>query len=124
MRGLARQFKAQCFASREPFDATQLRLLTQPIYRYASDQHGIVDGALFAFVVANDPELILQIETVKDGDDFAWRYLLARMTSLKVDVQFDGESVWDVPNYWKTGGRRPDRPYIEGKVGMYTSGEK
>ena len=40
----------------------QMRLLTQPIFRYASPQAGIIDGTMFAFVQGTDPEVFLQVE--------------------------------------------------------------
>src|SRR5262245_9327523 len=63
MRELARQFTADCFNPRSD-DPTALRLLTQPLYRFADDKSSVIDGSLFAFVVANDPELFLMLEAV------------------------------------------------------------
>ena len=84
MRALARRFSTSCYHPRS--DApTELRLLTQPLYRYADEQAGILDGALFAFVVSNDPELFLLLEAgteVKEGES-QWSYRLARMSSLR-----------------------------------------
>ena len=75
MRELARRFTATCFDGRTD-TPTRLRLLPQPIYRYEDDKAGVVDGALLAFVVSNDPELFLLLEAARDKADAApqWRY--------------------------------------------------
>src|SRR5437773_1001301 len=82
MRTLVRRFSATCYWGA---DATQLRLLPQPIYRFADEKDGILDGALFALVVANDPEMFVLLEAVQNsaGGKASWRYSLARMSSLK-----------------------------------------
>src|SRR5262249_35575051 len=54
MRGIAREFKASVYLEK---GGTELRLLSQPLFRYESKS----DGALFAFVMATDPEAILVI---------------------------------------------------------------
>src|SRR5262245_61095851 len=64
IRALARRFTANCYHPRTD-EPTELRLLTQPLYRYSDAKAGIVDGAMSAFVVSNDPELFLVIEAAK-----------------------------------------------------------
>ena len=45
-----------------------LRLLSQPLYRYEKTEGDLVDGALFAFTLGTDPEALLFIEArVVDG---------------------------------------------------------
>lgn len=39
----------------------ECRLLPQPLYRFDAPEQGILDGAIFAFVVANDPDLLLTV---------------------------------------------------------------
>src|SRR5947209_3082465 len=38
-------------------EETEVRLLPQPIYRYAAPKQGILNGGLFAFVEGTDPEI-------------------------------------------------------------------
>jgi hypothetical protein len=99
--------------------------LTQPLYRFEDEKAGVLDGALFAFVVSNDPELFLLLEAVSDGKGgaAAWRFSLARMSSLPETVRLDDKEVWSVPNFYKD--RAEDRktgPYAEAKVGTFTPG--
>jgi hypothetical protein len=121
MRSLARRFSATCYAPRTD-EPTQLRLLTQPLYRYTDDKAGLLDGALFALVVSNDPELFLVLEAVRDDKDSKpqWRYSLARMSSQKLSVVLDDKEVWTAGNYWQmpTADRRTG-PYIEGRIGKF-----
>lgn len=54
MRALAREFKASVDLEE---GGTELRQLPQPLFRYESKS----DGAIFAFVLATDPEALLLI---------------------------------------------------------------
>lgn len=82
MRAIARQFAVELADDRGGEQVTrELRLLNQPVHRYASESHGITDGALFAFVEATDPEVILILEAVTAGEKSYWQYGLARMNA-------------------------------------------
>jgi len=121
MRELARRFTADCYHPRTEA-ATELRLLTQPLYRFADDQAGVQDGGLFAFVVSNDPELFLLLEAIRgaDGGEAHWQYSLARMSSLKLAVRLDDKEIWTVPNYWQDPAEdRKTGPYAEAKSGTF-----
>ncbi|MBW3596314.1 MAG: hypothetical protein KY475_03455 [Planctomycetes bacterium] len=119
MRQLARRFDARCFHPRTDA-SSQLRLLPQPLYRYADGKAGILDGAIFAFVVSNDPELLLMLEAHRDGDGAPakWRFALARMSSHAETVQLDGREVWSVPNFYRSGESRTAGPYTESRLGI------
>ncbi len=122
MRTLARRFTATCYNSKTD-EPTILRLLPQPLYRFEDAKAGVLDGALFAFVVSNDPELFLLLEAARDGGKgaAAWRFSLTRMSSLRETVRLDDKEVWSVPNYYQD--RAEDRktgPYTEAKVGTFT----
>lgn len=120
MRALARRFSAACYNPRTE-DPTELRLLTQPLYRYSDDQAEVLDGGLFAFVVSNDPELFLLLEAIGAEDKARWEYSLARMSSQKLLVKLDGKDVWTVPNYWKDPAEdRKTGPYVEANFGTFT----
>lgn len=115
--------QAKRFTASEHVDVTnqtsELRLLPQPIDRYAAPDQGIVDGALFALVVANDPQLLLRLEIVTNAaNEPEWRYSLARMTSQTLNVQLDGRELIEIPHYWKHPKPRTD-PYLETADGVY-----
>ena len=121
MRTLARRFTAACTFKE---DTTQLRLLPQPLYRYADEKQGLLDGALFALVVSNDPEMFLTLEAVRerDGDEHQWHYALARMSSLKHTVQLDEAEIWSIPGFYTIpAAERKTGPYVEAFQGTFTS---
>jgi hypothetical protein len=74
-----------------------LRLLTQPLYRYEGTAGDSVHGALFVFVMGTDPEIIVLIEARKGNDGLQWNYALARMTHAHLSVSYRGRELWKVP---------------------------
>ncbi len=97
----------------ERFDVTSKRLLPTPLMRYRSPERGVIDGAMFTFVTANDPEVMLLLEAVETKDESSeWRFTLARMSSQVLSAKLDNQPVWDVKNYWQNP-QRPTDPYME-----------
>ena len=74
----------------------KMRLLTQPIYRYASKDAGLLDGGLFTFVEGTDPEVFLLLEARRDKDRYNWQYALTRMNSTRFEATYKGAQVWNV----------------------------
>jgi hypothetical protein len=98
MRKLAERFSTDLADGRTDEDVNrQLRLLSQPLYRYSIEQENVVDAALFAVVEATDPELWIFLEAAQDADGAHWRYALARMDSWPMQVRLDGKVIqtWD-----------------------------
>jgi hypothetical protein len=75
MKALAREFSASI---KDEGESYQLRLLTQPLFRYEPEDKRVLDGALFAYSLGTDPEVLLMIEArpVKDGHQ--WQFAFAR----------------------------------------------
>lgn len=92
MRAIARQFRALIGG---PRNRTELRLLTQPLYRYSANAAAASDGAVFAFVQGTDPEMLLLLE-VRMGTDNQprWHYAAARMTCVNIELSYQDELVW------------------------------
>jgi hypothetical protein len=110
MRQLALRFKCQKTNRKE--ETQWLRLLPQPLVRYESKSHGIIDGGLFVFVEATDPEAFLLLELHTADDMPAWRFGLARMASVQMQASLDDKRVWDVPTLpYAEYRNRPDLPY-------------
>jgi hypothetical protein len=61
-------------------DRAQLRPVPQPLLRYSSPRQEVLDGAVFSFVVATDPEAVLLIELAGRSGEEQWRYAFAPMT--------------------------------------------
>jgi hypothetical protein len=79
-----------------------LRLLTKPLYRYEATGD-LIDGALYGYVLATDPEALLMIEACKTSAGAEWRYALAPMTVYGLIAKLDGKEVWNRPEnrIWK-----------------------
>lgn len=93
MRRLAQGFSARITAS-DKETSSDLRLLPQPLFRYSSRSAGVSDGALFAFVQATDPELILMLEARNTADGPLWHYAAARFTNRPLELRRGDREVW------------------------------
>jgi hypothetical protein len=114
MRELAERFTADK-TTRDDVRRT-LRLLPQPVYRYGDASTGVLDGALFAFVEGNDPEVFLTIESRSTEGD-AWRYAFARMNSVQVRAFYRDVLVWDAPELaFRDHLNRTDKTYSAFRV--------
>jgi hypothetical protein len=107
MRTLARGFKARFDL---PADQSELRLLSQPIYRYEAHRPDLADGALFAFVQTTDPEVLLLIEARGRGRDVAWCFAFARMSMVNLRAVHDDRVVWSAD--WADQPEDPTKPYV------------
>jgi hypothetical protein len=90
----------------------ELRLLPQPIHRYAAAKDGIHAGALFAFVQGTDPDLFLLIEARgKDAASARWQFAATRMNSVQLQLRHRDKEVWKAEILpWKDVSDR-SRPY-------------
>jgi hypothetical protein len=98
MRELAGRFSARLVDQRVKVDGErqELRLLTQPLYRYRSTDPEVLDGALFGIVLGTDPEVFLLLEARQSGDNRTWQYGLARMNIDPIAVSYMDKEVWRV----------------------------
>src|SRR5262249_20230317 len=95
LRDLARKFSASQ-TDRQGIDR-DLRLLVQPIYRYEATEGDLIDGGLFVFVHATDPEVYLLLEARRAGGAPQWQYALARFNSVSLRASYRGREVWSAP---------------------------
>jgi hypothetical protein len=114
MRKIAGRFSVQLDDTRN--DATgvtrRLRLLSRPVFRYPAPMSDAtyLDGALFAFAEATDPEAFLLLEAVENDGDLVWRYGLARMNRDALRIRDGDQVIWEVDQIEKLEGRA-DKPY-------------
>lgn len=93
-----------------------LRMLSRPTYRYGKSDGELVDGAIFTYVVATDPEACLLIEIHREGDKYEWLYGVFPLTIYSLDAKLDDKSVWKKPEAMVFGN--PTAPhYISGYRG-------
>jgi hypothetical protein len=112
--GQMRKLAAQLTADKTTREDVKrdLRLLTQPIYRYEGEHPDILDGALFAFVEGTDPEVLLLLEARRVGKQYEWFFGAARMNSIHMRVLRGEETLWDAPVLpWKEVFNRADKHY-------------
>src|SRR5262245_37234040 len=98
MHDLAVKFQASIKSAANRY---QLRLLSQPLYRYQNAKADILDGSLFAFVEGTDPELILAIES--PAGDPRWKFATGRLTRYQIEVRFDADVVSEFPEMTGAG---------------------
>lgn len=107
MRGIARRFRA-LFGERA--HEHELRLLTQPLYRYPAKGSAESDGAIFAFVQGTDPEILLILEIRKAADGHPrWHYAAARMTVVNLHLEYQEQPIWSAA--WHSQSDR-EKAYI------------
>jgi hypothetical protein len=110
MRSLARRFSGWVY---KPPETQQIRLLTQPIYRYPDDTPDAIDGAVFAYVQGTDPEVLLLFEARQDADALRWYYAYARMSSVYLEVRDGDRVVWSVEPDWSHDAGRPYMTFLQ-----------
>ena len=98
MKSLAAQFSCTMLGWRaDRTDRETLRLLPQPLYRYETQSSsGLVDGAVFAFVMGTDPEALLLLEAVRNQNGIQWEYAFVRQTSGALESKLGDTVVWTV----------------------------
>jgi hypothetical protein len=93
MRRLAQEFTGYVTVREDK--RSDLRLLPTPLYRYPEAKTGVVDGALFAFVVeGTDPEVLLVLEAREKDGKTRWEYACGRFGVISMYVQHKGKEVW------------------------------
>lgn len=96
MKTLARRFVVRETGKQD--DHYELRLLPQPIHRYADAAAGLTDGAIFVFAYGTNPEAVLVMESRRQGAaEPAWFFAFAPLSANQVSAQLDGREVWNKP---------------------------
>lgn len=120
MRGLLRDFSAT--VGRETW-RHELRVLTQPVYRYGDEQSELVDGAVFVLAQATDPEILLLLEARRGKSQPAsWWWAPARMSSVHIELKHRGELVWTV-EWSNSHDQREPRIVFFHKSGLFKPGD-
>jgi hypothetical protein len=74
---------------------SELRVLIQPVHRYADPAAKLHDGAAFVIAHGTNPEVIVLIEALGDSLEASrWHYCLARLGSAELHVAIDDKEVW------------------------------
>jgi hypothetical protein len=90
MRSLVRRYSVAIEVEGE----SDLRLLERPLYRYPTQADGAGDGAIFAFTMTTDPELLILLEDRQEQDKTAWHIAFARFGNKAMKVKAGDLTVW------------------------------
>ena len=71
-----------------------LRNYPKPIYRYANQELGLIDGAIFAFTQGTGPDVVLMLEARKMDEGSRWFYRLAAIGIFAITVSYKDQEVW------------------------------
>jgi hypothetical protein len=93
----------------------ELRLMPQPLLRYGGKTPELVDGAVFAFARATDPDVILLLEArAAKGQAPRWEYALARMHVGALSARYKDKEIWAVDEMTQPYARK-DGPFTQTK---------
>ena len=87
----------------------ELRVLPQPVYRYAVEGSGLIDGGMFIISYGLNPEAVMLVEAHREGSSMpAWHYGFARIAIAEIHVAFEDKEIWSHRGGYSRG---PDDPY-------------
>jgi hypothetical protein len=112
IKSLARRFHAEAIKAPPAYqenDVRQLRLLAQPILQYQDPQTAEHEGAIFAFVMDTDADVLLLIENRVHDGKAGWEYALARANPYVLNVWCDDILVWSQK---RVEAASPTHPYF------------
>jgi hypothetical protein len=92
------------FTARDQFRGTwqPLRLMPKPLARYGKPGSEVVDGALFAYVITTDPEVLLMLEARQSKDGMEWQYAFAPMSTYALEGSWKEQVVWSLDSSYPT----------------------
>ncbi|VTR96165.1 Uncharacterized protein OS=Planctomyces maris DSM 8797 GN=PM8797T_23941 PE=4 SV=1 [Gemmata massiliana] len=117
MKALAGEFAVELLDTRNvPKGDEQVpRLLPKPLVRYDLTRTKTLDGALFAFVLGTDPELMLLLECDTAAAKSEWKFGAVRMNRDAVRMKHKGASVYEAA---ATKTHRPEDAYLFFDLGL------
>jgi hypothetical protein len=112
LRELAKRFSG---TSRDVQNGLQeMRLLAQPLYRYAAPQQKLVDAAIFGLTNnGTNPDLLIVLEILggKEAPP-TWRFAAAQMTTAELKLRWDDREVWTAPAAMFSRGLRDQQRWM------------
>ncbi|HEY2251958.1 MAG TPA: hypothetical protein VGH74_12890, partial [Planctomycetaceae bacterium] len=106
MKEIARKFTASASSKKIPY--VELRLVDQPLHRYADPDRGLIDGSVFSFAAGTNPELLLLVECRREPQGkLVWQYGCARMSAANCEAKIGETIVWTCSNDGPHGAAEP-----------------
>jgi len=91
----------------EKTNKSQLRLMIQPLLRYADEESGLIDGAIFSYAAGTNPETLLLVECRKAGESPAWQAAFARFGANACLARRGDAIVWECPAIQEWNAKEP-----------------
>jgi hypothetical protein len=110
MKALSARFSATYTALRSDGKPFELRVLTQPLFRYETDDEFRADGALFGYVQSTAPVGLLLLESRQSDGGRRWHYAYSSLTSGLVTARYADQEVFSLER--GNDHRDPQQPYL------------
>jgi len=110
MKEMAGKFTSTYTATHLDSKPFELRLLTQPLYRYETED-AKADGAVFAFVQSTALVALLLLESRSTRDGPRWHYAYASLVSGPVTAKYGDKEIASIEKDYSKGDRT--KPYLE-----------
>jgi hypothetical protein len=93
MRQLSRRFSVR---AHNGLGESELRLMARPVFEYSAPEQGVLQGAMFAFAVGTNPDLLvaIQLQGSEAGEE-RWTCAPVRLTSGRIVLRYDDQPVWE-----------------------------
>jgi hypothetical protein len=111
MKTLSAKFSSTYTAKHLDAKPFELRLLTQPLFRYETTDDSRADGAMFTFVQSTAPIGLLLIESRKTKEGYGWHYAFASMVTGPVTARYSEKEVFSHEKDYVQ--RDPKLPYLQ-----------
>ena len=96
MKTLSAKFSATYTALDSDGKPFELRILTQPLFRYETDDDYRADGALFGYVQSTAPVGLLLLESRQTPVGHRWHYAYSSLVSGTVTARYGGQEVFSL----------------------------
>jgi hypothetical protein len=110
MKNLAAKFSATYTAVHLGARPFELRPLTQPLFRYVTDDETPADGALFGYAQSTTPIGILLLESRPTPAGDRWHYAFTSMVTGPVTARYEDQEVFSLER--DPASTDPKRPFV------------
>jgi hypothetical protein len=110
MKTLSAKFSATYTALNSDGKPFELRMLTQPLLRYETDDDYGADGALYGYVQSTAPVALLLLESRQTPGGHRWHYAFSSLTSGLVTARYGDEEIFSLER--GNSHRDPKQPYL------------
>jgi len=92
-------------------NTSELLLIPEPLHRFQSKKHGVIDGALFAFAEGDDSEALLILRA--DEKDKTWKFACGRSGYYEMSGRAKGRQVWKVTHVESADATAEPKRYLK-----------